>query len=112
MTPIDVGCASVTWHVSFEPVLYGRQSYDDVDGALPTLTYRSASPVPVIANWYVPAASVGVVNVFFALRASEPLSLRPFHGCGAPPPPGVNVLSCSPVTITSCEPSIFAKICS
>ena len=49
---------------------------------------------------------------FIYHMTSEPVSLRPAHETGVPPPPGVNVLSASPVTITSCELEIFVKICS
>jgi hypothetical protein len=72
--------------LSFEPILYGRQSYVVAVGGAPLRTYRSASPVPVRVNWYTPAARVGVCQRHSAPRVTmRPAVVKPFQASATRP---------------------------
>src|SRR6266508_2472083 len=50
--------------VSALPSRYGRQSYDEVVGAEPNFTYRSASPVPPLVTTFRLVAPDGTARVY------------------------------------------------
>src|SRR5690349_4372360 len=88
------------------------QVYDDVVGALPNLTYRSASPEPPEVTNFRPVAPAGTSSVYslsLPLAPEMPVTATPLVSTTGVPPPPPPPVQLTPTAVNAAVTSALTK---